>query len=110
MPQRRQLCRHLRAVAPFELKPAIVEKGARGIHGGLQIHAVVAQVCDKAGMAAGLVPAAPSMPGMMVCSGRLPGPNSLGWPSRRLKPQPRLCSSRPNFGLARPDPKLWKIE
>ena len=36
-----------------------------------------------------------SMPGMIVCIGRFPGPTLFGWPPSVRNDRPRLCSSTP---------------
>ena len=55
-------------------------------------------------------PLSRSMPGMIVCIGRLPGAISLACPFWSEKPAPRFCSRMPNFSDAMPEPKPWKIE
>ena len=50
------------------------------------------------------------MPGMMVCSGRLPGATQLGWPGSTRKPEPRFWKLTPLLGLTSPEPKPWKVE
>ena len=51
-----------------------------------------------------------SMPGMIVCIGRLPGPTLFGWPPSVRNDRPRLCSSTPHSGARIPEPNPWKIE
>ena len=55
-------------------------------------------------------PLSRSMPGMIVCIGRLPGAISFAWPFCRENPAPRFCSRMPNFSDAMPEPKPWKME
>ena len=44
------------------------------------------------------------MVGDRVCSGRRPGMSSLGWPSVRLNPPPRLCRNTPVPSAEMPAP------
>ena len=48
-------------------------------------------------------------PGMIVCSGRLPGASSFGWPGSSVNSAPRFCRAKPVPGATSPLPKPWKM-
>ena len=51
-----------------------------------------------------------SMPGMMVCIGRLLRAMQLGCPRSTRKPKPRFCSMTPELCARMPLPKFWNSE
>ena len=96
---------------------------AGGIAGLLHVHAEVDDVGDDLRVGLRLVVAAhhaerhqrpcrlfASIAGTSVCSGRLCGPISLGWPGCSVKPEPRLCSVMPVSPATKPAPKLLKSD
>ena len=50
-----------------------------------------------------------SMPGMMVCMGRLPGSRQLACSGSREKERPRQCNRMPVSGTTKPEPKGVKM-
>ena len=94
------------------------EERARRVDRRLHVHAVVDHVGDELDVPHRLVVRAhdaerhvacgrrgTASAGMMVCIGRLPGPNVLGCAGSTTKQAPRLVSMMPVFSVQMPTPK-----